>query len=78
MRGCDVSGASGFSHQEAADIFQVAVGSIKSRAIWAQLRLTKVPGIQDWDELHQINRNHSSKIPIVAELKIAVFAKTSS
>ena len=59
-------GASGFSYEEAADICQVAVGTVKSRVSRARLRLNEILGIQDSDALRHIKRGNGSKVQSAA------------
>ena len=54
-------GASGFSYEEAADICQVAVGTVKSRVSRARQRLNEILGIQENDALRQIKRGNGGK-----------------
>ena len=44
-------GASGFSYEEAAEMTGVAVGTVKSRASRARLRLADLLGLEDGEEL---------------------------
>jgi RNA polymerase sigma-70 factor (ECF subfamily) len=44
-------GASGFSYEEAARMTGVAVGTVKSRASRARLRLTELLGLEEGEEL---------------------------
>ncbi len=59
-------GASGFSYEEAADICQVAVGTVKSRVSRARLRLNEILGIQESDALRQIKRGNGGKTQTAA------------
>lgn len=44
-------GASGFSYEEAAEMTGVAVGTVKSRASRARLRLAELLGLEDGEEI---------------------------
>ena len=44
-------GASGFSYEEAAEMTGVAVGTVKSRASRARLRLAELLGLEEGEEL---------------------------
>jgi RNA polymerase sigma-70 factor, ECF subfamily len=46
-------GASGFSYEEAADICQVAVGTIKSRVSRGRLRLNEILGLGEFETVRQ-------------------------
>jgi RNA polymerase sigma-70 factor, ECF subfamily len=59
-------GASGFSYEEAAEICQVAVGTVKSRVSRARLRLNEILGIEESDALRQIKRGHGGKVQSAA------------
>jgi RNA polymerase sigma-70 factor, ECF subfamily len=59
-------GASGFSYEEAAEICQVAVGTVKSRVSRARLRLNEILGIEESDALRQIKRGNGSKVQSAA------------
>ena len=54
-------GASGFSYEEAADICQVAVGTIKSRVSRARLRLNEILGLGQADAKRQDSVSDDTK-----------------
>jgi RNA polymerase sigma-70 factor, ECF subfamily len=54
-------GASGFSYEEAADICQVAVGTIKSRVSRARLRLNEILGLGNIEAARQNRPSDGAK-----------------
>jgi RNA polymerase sigma-70 factor, ECF subfamily len=54
-------GASGFSYEEAADICQVAVGTIKSRVSRARLRLNEILGLGNIEAARQNGPSDGAK-----------------
>ena len=60
-------GASGFSYEEAAEICQVAVGTVKSRVSRARLRLNEILGLQESDGMRRISRGNGDKTQVAAE-----------